>query len=136
MTMYTNKSKYVIIPLIAIICVVYLQYGRDIDIYNSSIFSVGTYNEAHIKVLANMLYISDKKKCAEEILRKCKDNSFSSVDFCFDVYIPNELYVDVYLSKFQAEKGNVNFSFSYLPKNRDEEWNFIDDSDKYVLEIE
>ena len=87
--MCTNKSKYVIIPLIAIICVAYLQYGRDMDIYNSSIFSVGTYNEAHIKVLTNTLYISDKKKCAEEIL-----------------------------------------------KNRDEEWNFIYDSDKYVLEIE
>ena len=60
--MCTNKSKYVIIPLIAIICVAYLQYGRDMDIYNSSIFSVGTYNEAHIKVLTNTLYISDKKE--------------------------------------------------------------------------
>ena len=87
--MCTNKSKYVIIPLIAIICVAYLQYGRDMDIYNSSIFSVGTYNEAHIKVLTNTLYISDKKKCAEEILKKCKDNSFLSVDFCYDTYIPN-----------------------------------------------
>lgn len=136
MTMFINKNKYVIIPLIAIICVAYLQYGRVMDIYNSSVFSVGKYNEAHIKVITNTLYISDKKKCAEEILKRCKDNSFSSIDFCYDAYIPNELYVDVYLSEFQAEKGNVNFSFSYLPKNSDEEWNFIHDSDKYELEIE
>ena len=51
--MFINKNKYVIIPLIAIICVAYLQYGRVMDIYNSSVFSVGKYNEAHIKVITN-----------------------------------------------------------------------------------
>lgn len=114
----------------------YLQYGRDIDVYNSYVFSVGNRNEQTLKVVVNKLWIKDKRKYANEILEKCKTNSFKSIDFCYDSYIPDELYVDVYLSNIAVRKGNPIFSFSYLPEDRNMEYNFIDDSTKYVLNIQ
>lgn len=114
----------------------YLQYGRDIDVYNSYVFSVGNRNEQTLKVVVNKLWIKDKRKYANEILEKCKTNSFKSIDFCYDSYIPDELYVDVYLSNIAVRKGNPIFSFSYLPEDRNMEYNFIDDSTKCVLNIQ
>lgn len=56
--------------------------------------------------------------------------------FCYDSYIPNELYVDVYLSDIYIKIGHPLFSFSYLPEDAKSEYNFLDDSEKYVLKIQ
>ena len=46
------------------------------------------------------------------------------------------LYVTVYASKRQAEKGKQMFSFSYLPEDSDETYNIVNDSDKFMLKLE
>lgn len=56
--------------------------------------------------------------------------------FSYDQSIPNALYVDVYSSRKQAEKGKQMFSFSYLPEQGNGAYNIINDPDKYMLEIE
>lgn len=135
--MYIQKIKKVfIIFMILLIILLYLQYGRDMDVYNSYVFSAGTYHEQQLKVVINRLWVNNKRKCADEILQRCKENSFKSVDFCYDSYIPNELYVDVYLSDTYTKIGHPLFSFSYLPEDRKSEYNFLDDSEKYVLKIQ
>jgi len=48
----------------------------------------------------------------------------------------NALYVTVYASKRQAEKGKQMFSFSYLPEDSDETYNIVNDSDKFMLKLE
>ena len=58
-----------------------------------------------LTVVVNKLYVADQKVCAEEIVKRCRENSFKSVRFSYDQSIPNALYVTVYSSKRQAEKG-------------------------------
>ena len=135
--MYIQKIRKVfIILMILIIILLYLQFGRDMDVYNSYVFSVGDYHEQQLKVVINKIWVNDNRKCANDILQRCKANSFKSIDFCYDSYIPNELYVDVYLSDIYIKIGHPLFSFSYLPEDAKSEYNFLDDSEKYVLKIQ
>ena len=86
--------------------------------------------------MVNKLYVEDQKVCAEEIVKRCRKNSFKSVRFSYDQSIPNALYVTVYSSKRQAEKGIQMFSFSYLPEDGDGTYNIVNDSDKFMLKLE
>ena len=69
-------------------------------------------------------------------MKRCREDSFKSVWFSYDQSIPNALYVTVYSSKRQAEKGKQMFSFSYLPEDSDETYNIVNDSDKFMLKLE
>ena len=117
-------------------CLGYLQFGRDMDVYNSHAMTADNYHEERLMVVVNKLYVVDQKICAEEIVKRCRENSFKSVRFSYDQSIPNALYVTVYSSKRQAEKGIQMFSFSYLPEDGDGTYNIVNDSDKFMLKLE
>ena len=125
------RKRWFISLIIGIIitggCLGYLQFGRDMDVYGS---------HAMTAVVVNKLYVADQKVCAEEIVKRCRENSFKSVRFSYDQSIPNALYVTVYSSKRQAEKGIQMFSFSYLPEDGDGTYNIVNDSDKFMLKLE
>ena len=135
------KKRWFISLIIGIImvisgCLGYLQYGRDMDVYGSYAMTADNYHEERLTVVVNKLYVADQKVCAEEIVKRCRENSFKSVRFSYDQSIPNALYVTVYSSKRQAEKGIQMFSFSYLPEDGDETYNIVNDSDKFMLKLE
>ena len=117
-------------------CFGYLQYGRDMDVYGSYAMTSDNYHEERLTVVVNKLYVADQKACAEEIVKRCRENSFKSVRFSYDQSIPNALYVTVYASKRQAERGKQMFSFSYLPQDSEGTYNIIDDSEEFILERE
>ena len=129
---------YLIIGIIMITggCLGYLQFGRDMDVYGSHAMTADNYHEERLTVVVNKLYVADQKVCAEEIVKRCRDNSFKSVRFSYDQSVPNALYVTVYSSKRQAEKGIQMFSFSYLPEDGDGTYNIVNDSDKFMLKLE
>ena len=134
------KKRWFISLIIGIIitggCLGYLQFGRDMDVYNSHAMTADNYHEERLMVVVNKLYVVDQKICAEEIVKRCRENSFKSVRFSYDQSIPNALYVTVYSSKRQAEKGIQMFSFSYLPEDGDGTYNIVNDSDKFMLKLE
>jgi len=129
---------YLIIGIIMITggCLGYLQYGRDMDVYGSYAMTADNYHEERLTVVVNKLYVADQKACAEEIVKRCRENSFKSVRFSYDQSVPNALYVTVYSSKRKAEKGKQMFSFSYLPQDSEGTYNIIDDSEEFILERE
>ena len=106
------------------------------DVYGSHAMTADNYHEERLTVVVNKLYVADQKICAEEIVKRCRENSFKSVRFSYDQSVPNALYVTVYASKWQAEKGKQMFSFSYLPEDSDETYNIVNDSDKFMLKLE
>lgn len=106
------------------------------DVYGSHAMTADNYHEERLTVVVNKLYVEDQKACAEEIVKRCRENSFKSVRFSYDQSIPNALYVTVYSSKRQAEKGTQMFSFSYLPEDGDRTYNIVNDSDKFMLKLE
>ena len=117
-------------------CLGYLQYGCDMDMYSSHAMTEDNYHEERLTVVVNKLHVADQKVCAEEIVKRCRENLFKSVQFIYDQSVPNALYVTVYASKRQAEKGKQMFSFSYLPKDGDGTYNIVNDSDKFMLKLE
>ena len=127
-----------IIGIIMVIssCLGYLQYGCDMDVYSSHAMTEDNYHEERLTVVVNKLYGADQKVCAEEIVKRCRKNSFKSVRFSYDQSVPDALYVTVYASKRQAAKGTQMFSFSYLPEDSDETYNIVNDSDKFMLKLE
>ncbi len=135
------KKRWFICLIIGIImitggCLGYLQFGRDMDVYGSHAMTADNYHEERLTVVVNKLYVADQKACAEEIAKRCRENSFKSVRFSYDQSIPNALYVTVYASKRQAERGKQMFSFSYLPQDSEGTYNIIDDSEEFILERE
>ena len=129
---------YLIIGIIMITggCLGYLQYGRDMDVYGSYAMTADNYHDERLTVVVNKLYVADQKACAEEIVKRCRENSFKSVRFSYDQSVPNALYVTVYSSKRKAEKGKQMFSFSYLPQDSEGTYNIIDDSEEFILKRE
>ena len=92
------------------------------DVYGSHAMTADNYHEERLTVVVNKLYVEDQKVCAEEIVKRCRENSFKSVQFIYDQSVPNALYVTVYASKRQAEKDGT--------------YNIVNDSDKFMLKLE
>ena len=135
------KKRWFISLIIGIImvisgCLGYLQYGRDMDVYGSYAMTADNYHEERLTVVVNKLYVADQKVCAEEIVKRCRENSFKSVRFSYDQAIPNALYVIVYGSNWQVKNGKALFSFSYLPGDMNGTYNIVNDSEKYILRVE
>ena len=114
----------------------YLQYGRDMDACSSHVTSFDNYEEERLAVVVNKLYVADQKSCAEEIVKRCRENSFKSIRFSYDQAIPNALYVTVYGSKHQVEERKEMFSFSYLQEDTSGTYNIIDNPEKFILKLE
>lgn len=111
----TVKNKKVIPILIVVVLVVigiYLQFGREIDVYNSFGSRAGNYYEEDITVIANQLYIVDTEKCKAEIIKKCTDNSFRTIRFNFENGLPDKWTVRVYPNRIAWKLGKESFCFT------------------------
>ena len=113
------RKRWFISLIIGIIitsgCLGYLQFGRDMDVYGSHAMTADNYHEERLTVVVNKLYVEDQKVCAEEIVKRCRENSFKSVRFSYDQSIPN------------AEE---------VTEDSDETYNIVNDSDKFMLKLE
>lgn len=128
--------------LVGIVCIAilllccYLQFGREMEVYNSTSFAAENYYEEHLNVVVNRLMMLDKRKVAEEIIEHCRKNDFKNVIFSYDMAYPNKLEVSVYLSERNARKGKAVFSFVYEPEQGEVgEYNFIENPEKFRVEI-
>ena len=107
------------------------------DVSSSSGFGSDNHYELRVSVILNTLVVTDQQKCAEQIFEKCRDNSFHSVRFSYDIQIPHALSVTVYKNQKDAESGNSAFSFSYRQENQiDGTYNIVDNPEKFTLEME
>ena len=129
-----KKRKIITITVLFVLglAVSYLQWGREIDVAGS----MGTSSE-HVTFTLNRLIITDKEKCAEEIIRKCRENDFASTLFSYDVAKPNALYGTVYRSRFSMKGQKPLFHFRYT-QTADTlgSYNIVDDPEAFTLVIE
>lgn len=124
----------VCITIIILCC--YLQFGREMEVYNSTSFTAANYCEEHLNVVVNRLMVLDKRKVAEEIIEHCRKNDFRNVIFSYDVAYLNKLEVSVYLSQRDVRRGKEVFSFAYATKEEEMgEYNFIENPEKFRVEI-
>lgn len=119
------------------VAVSYLQWGREIDVVGSMGTSSENFHEEHVTFTLNRLIITDKEKCAEEIIKKCRENDFASTLFSYDVAKPNALYGTVYRSCFSMKGQKPLFHFRYT-QTADTlgSYNIVDDPEAFTLVIE
>lgn len=74
-----KKRKIITITVLFVlgVAVSYLQWGREIDVVGSMGTSSENFHEEHVTFTLNRLIITDKEKCAEEIIKKCRENDFA-----------------------------------------------------------
>lgn len=134
------KKKFIVgcIILMIIISWVLIFCGGDIGemlIYNSSSTIMGEYHNERIVVIVNQRRILDKWGCAEQIVEKCRENSFKNVRFSYDLSKPNELDVIVCRNKKDADEGKWDFRFRYIQETGERQYNIVNDPEKFQIEI-
>lgn len=132
------KKKRIVqlIILFMVISIFYLQYGREMNVTNEHSVTTGGFQSQKITVVLNKVFVRNKEKCGKEIIEKCRNNSFPSIDFCYSYRKPNEIYGIVYLSDLTYNMQKPLFEFTYLQnKNATEKYNIINNPDKFVLKI-
>ena len=134
-----KKRKIITISVLFVLglTVSYLQWGREIDVAGSMGTSSENFHEEHVTFTLNRLIITDKEKCAEEIIKKCRENDFASTLFSYDVAKPNALYGTVYRSRFSMKGQKPLFHFRYT-QTADTlgSYNIVDDPEAFTLVIE
>ena len=133
-----KKRKIITITGLFVLALVvsYLQWGREIDVAGSMGTSSENFHEEHVTFTLNRLFITDKEKCAEEIIKKSGDD-FASTLFSYDVAKPNALYGTVYRSRFSMKGHKPLFHFRYT-QTADTlgSYNIVDDPEAFTLVIE
>lgn len=139
-SMRRGKKKYFIVVGVCLVLLALcwrLQFGREIDVYNSYSASSAGKREEHVIFTVNRLYVADKEACAREIIRKCRENDFQSVLFSYDTQKPTALYGTVYRSGLAVKWQEPLFTFCYTQKKGTSgNWNYVDDPEKFILEID
>lgn len=135
------RKKWIIcIVLVLIIVYGSLWYYHSLNngimgIYSTHSITLGNYQEENIIVIVNKLYIKDISACAEEILEKCRNNTFKNIIFKYDKSIPNELHVTVYRTKQDLKKQKILFSFSYEQDEKNDKYNIVEHPEKFTLKL-
>lgn len=88
--MIRKRTVIIVITILLLLAgsLSYLQWGRQMDVSSSSGSGSDNHYELRVSVILNTLVVTDQQKCAEQIFEKCRDNSFHSVRFSYDIQIP------------------------------------------------
>ena len=90
-----------------------------------------------VSLLANQLFIGDKEAFAEELVRKYRENSFSSALFSYDLGKPTALYGTVYYFQRDVMDRDPVFTFRYVQRAEETgTYNFLDSPEKFILEVD
>lgn len=121
--------------MILVLLFVAIQNKREPEVINSRSVGTANYSEEHINIALNKLYASDYGEIAEDLVKKCRENSFRNLKFSYDIRKLNALYGTVYLRASSFEKGDVLFSFAYIQPEIGGDYNIIDNPEHFILKI-
>lgn len=132
-----KKRFALVLTIIVIIILGYLQYGREIEGYDSIVESSENGYIENISIVANRLFIANKGNFSKQAIQKTIDNSLNGIMFSYDIQgYPNGLYITVYLNDTDYRNGKSCFEISYLQHGEyNEKYNIKDDPDRFTLKI-
>lgn len=116
-------KKKMILLIGCIILILFCQFGMDVKAINSMRVSSDSGNTEHITIIANKIFIFDKKSFAEYLIERRVDNSYKEIRFV-DAF-PKELEIDVYTNRFTWKMNQKKFSII----------SYFEDSDHYIFDI-
>lgn len=119
------------------IILLYFQYGRNVKVKTSNLNYSNEFYEQRITVIANKLFITDKEKFAEKLLKQCIDNTFHEVFFSYDITgYPNRICISVYTNELSRKLGINHFTILYEEgTENDYIYNVKDDPEMFKIKI-
>lgn len=140
--MYKSKKPMVVLLIIILVVLVVLFFkagnNKEMDCVNTITNSYGNGCDARLSIILYQNEIEDELEVAKEIIKKCEENSFKTIKFSYDMRIPNELDVNVYLTEKDFEEGNKAFSFNYAHDGAadPDEFNILEDKEHFTITLE
>lgn len=96
--------------------------------------SITSNRDYRLFMIANRNEIDDKMAFAEEVLQMCKDNSFKSVLFSYDMGYPTEVKIDVYLTQEDFDNHEMYMEIDYSQEGL-AEYDIINNPEKFELKV-
>ena len=136
-----KKIMVVLLIIMAVVLGVYsYQSGeaKEMDCVNSMTNTYGNGCDARLSIVLNQKDVENKLDIANEIIKKCEENSFQTIKFSYDMRIPNELKVYVYCTHEDFEEGSEAFSFTYSHDGTGDpdEFNILEDKDHFTITLD
>lgn len=101
------------------------------DVVNSTIYN----QEYHLNLIANRNQIDDKWKFAEEVIQMCKDNSFRTIRFSYDLGYPTGVYIEVYLNEEDFQNGKSIMEITYCQEDESSRYDIMSNPEAFELII-
>lgn len=116
-------KRKMIILIGCIILILFFQYGMDVRLVNSMRVSSNDGNAEHITIIANKIFIIDKKNFVEYLIQRRIDNSYKEIKYIDE--FPTELEIDVYTNFFMWKIKQKKFTIL----------SHFEDSKQYTFDI-
>ena len=102
------------------------------DAVNSTRFNT----TEHLTVVANQEEIADKEELAKQIIKMCRENSFQSIKFSYDMVCPTELQINVYKTEKDLNDNKKFCEIEYSSEEENEEYDIIHNPEKFILHVD
>lgn len=102
------------------------------DAVNSTRFNT----TEHLTVVANQEEIADKEELAKQIIKMCRENSFQSIKFSYDMVCPTELQISVYKTEKDLNDNKQFCEIAYLLDEENGEYDIIHNPEKFILYVD
>ena len=134
--MKKQRTKGIVLVVVCFICVMCICSGfhkaQSEDAVNSTRFNT----TEHLTVVANQEEIADKEELAKQIIKMCRENSFQSIKFSYDMVCPTELQINVYKTEKDLNDNKQFCEIAYLLDEENGEYDIIHNPEKFILYVD
>ena len=77
-----------------------------------------------------------KEELAKQIIKMCRENSFQSIKFSYDMVCPTELQISVYKTEKDLNDNKQFCEIAYLLDEENREYDIIHNPEKFILYVD
>ena len=135
--MKKQRTKGIVLVVVCFICVMCICSGfhkaqsEELSEIPDAVNSTRFNTTEHLTVVANQEEIADKK-----IIKMCRENSFQSIKFSYDMVCPTELQISVYKTEKDLNDNKQFCEIAYLLDEENGEYDIIHNPEKFILYVD
>lgn len=140
--MKKQRTKGIVLVVVCFICVLcicsgfYRVQSKELSEIPDAVNSTRFNTKEHLTVVANQEEIADKKELAKQIIKMCRENSFQSIKFSYDMVCPTELQINVYKTENDFNDNKQFCEIAYLSDEENGEYDIIHNPEKFILYVD
>ena len=146
--MKKQRTKGIVLVVVCFICVMCICSGfhkaqsEELSEIPDAVNSTRFNTTEHLTVVANqeeirMSFSSEvKEELAKQIIKMCRENSFQSIKFSYDMVCPTELQINVYKTEKDLNDNKQFCEIAYLLDEENGEYDIIHNPEKFILYVD